>query len=134
MLKTGAGMGIENIRPMADEVAGLMAACFGGLKRGHQADLDSMMRKRGGALPRKLRREARVMLDADRMSGQPKLARQVDFDRLERAHKALTGYLRPLGKAGRLQGGAVGIAASVLFGLLILGAVAIWIMRMRELI
>lgn len=127
-------MGIENIRPMADEVAGLMAARFGGLRRGHQADLDSMMRKRGGALPRRLRREARIMLEADRMAGQPKLARQVNFDRLEHAHKALTGYLRPLGKGMRLQGGAVSIAASVLFGLLVLGAVAIWIMLRRGLI
>jgi hypothetical protein len=127
-------MGIENIRPMADEVAGLIAARFGGLKRGHQADLDSMMRKRGGALPRRLRREARVMLDGDRMAGHPKLARQVDFDRFERAHKALTQYLRPLGKGARLQGGAVGIAASVLLGLLVLGAVAVWIMVARDLI
>ena len=53
-------MGIDEIRPKADEVASLMAARFGGLKRGQQADLDSMMRKRGGALPRRLRREANV--------------------------------------------------------------------------
>ena len=55
-------MGIENIRPMADEVAGLMAARFGGLKRGHQADLDSMMRKRGSAFPRRLRRVGSIFL------------------------------------------------------------------------
>ncbi|MFV0299365.1 MAG: hypothetical protein ACK5IP_00495, partial [Paracoccus sp. (in: a-proteobacteria)] len=73
-------------------------------------------------------------LDADRMAGQPRLARQVDFDRFERAHKALTGYLRPLGKGMRLQGGAINIAASVLFGLLVLGAVAVWIMLRRGLI
>ena len=127
-------MSIENIRPMADEVAGLMAARFGGLKRGQQADLDSMMRKRGAALPRRLRREARIMLDGDRMAGQPKLARQVDIDRFQHAHKVLTGYLRPLGKGGRLQGGAISIAASVLFGLLMLGAVAVWIMIARGLI
>ena len=127
-------MGIENIRPMADEVAGLMAARFGGLRRGHQADLDSMMRKRGGALPRRLRREARILLDGDRMAGHPKLARQVNFDRFERAHKALTHYLRPLGKGARLQGGAVSIAASVILGLMILGAVAVWIMLQRGLI
>lgn len=127
-------MSIENIRTMTDEVAVLMAARFGGARRGQQPDLESMIRKRGGALPRKLRREARVMLDADRMAGQPKLARQVDFDRLERAHKALTGYLRPLGQGMRLQGGAINIVASVLFGLLVLGAVAVWIMLKRGLI
>ncbi|RQP04353.1 MAG: hypothetical protein D1H97_17925, partial [Paracoccus sp. BP8] len=113
-------MGIERIRPMADEVASLMAARFGGLRRGQQADLESMLRKRGGALPRRLRREARFMAEADRMAGQAKLARQVDFERLARAHKALTGYLRPLGQGSRLQGGALSLASSVLFGLLLL--------------
>ncbi|WP_323008986.1 hypothetical protein [Paracoccus sp. (in: a-proteobacteria)] len=127
-------MGIEKIRPMADEVASLMAARFGGLRRGQQADLESMLRKRGGALPRRLRREARVLADADLKSGQPKLARQVDFDRIDRAHKALVAYLRPLGQGLRLRGGAASIAASVLFGLLVLAAVAIWIMLRRGLI
>ncbi len=127
-------MSIENIRPMADEVASLMAARFGGGKRGQQVDLSSMMRKRGGALPRKLRRDAAFLVQADNMAGQPKLARQVDFDRLERAHKALTGYLKPLGKGARLQGGVLSVVASVLFGLLILAGVAVWIMIQRGLI
>ncbi|SFA49788.1 hypothetical protein SAMN04487972_1078 [Paracoccus halophilus] len=127
-------MMIENIRPMADEVASLMAARFGGMRRGQQADLDSMMRRRGGALPRRLRREARIMVQADRMADQPRLARQVDFARFERAHKALTGYLRPLGQGMRLQGSAINIVASVLFGLLVIGAAAVWIMLQRGLI
>ena len=71
---------------------------------------------------------------ADRMAGQPKLARQVNFDRFERAHKALTQYLRPLGQGARLQGGAVSIAASVLLGLMVLGAAVVWIMLQRGLI
>lgn len=127
-------MAIEDIRPMADEVASLLAARFGGLRRGQQADLDGMLRKRGGALPRRLRREAQFLIRAERMAGQPKLARQVDFNRLERAHKALTGYLRPLGQGARLRGGVIGIAASVLLGLLLLGAVAVWVMLQRGLI
>ena len=127
-------MGIEKIRPMTDEVAVLIAARFGGLRRGHQADLESMMRKRGAALPRKLRREALFLMQADRMAGQPNLARQVDLDRLERAHKALTGYLRPLGQGSRLRGGAARIAASVVLGLLILGLILIWIVTWRGLV
>lgn len=127
-------MGIEDIRPMADEVASLMAARFGGNRRGQQADLASMMSRRGGALPRRLRREARFMQQADQMAGQPKLARQVDFARLEHAHKVLTGYLRPLGQGGRLQSGAMRIAASVAMGLLLLGLVAVWIMVQRGLL
>ncbi|MFC3568774.1 hypothetical protein [Paracoccus sp. TOH] len=127
-------MGIERIRPMADEVASLMAARFGGVRRGHPAELESMLRKRGGALPRRLRREARFLAEADRKAGQPKLARQVDLARLEHAYKLLTAYLRPLGQGRRLQGGALGVAASVMLGLLVLGAVAVWIMLRRGLI
>ncbi|MTH64445.1 hypothetical protein [Paracoccus shanxieyensis] len=127
-------MGIQNIRPMADEVAGLMAARFGGAKRGQQPDLEGVMRKRGGALPRKLRREAMFLVQADRMAGQPKLARQVDQDRLLRAHKALTAYLRPLGQGARLQGGFIRWASGVVLGLMVLAALVVWIMLQRGLI
>lgn len=126
-------MAIEDIRPMADEVASLMAARFGGVRRGQQPVLDEMLRRRGAALPRRLRREARLMAEADRMASQPRLARQVDFARFDRAHKALTAYLRPLGQGARLQGGAVRIAASVALGLLVLGLVVVWIKTWRGL-
>ncbi|MDS9466121.1 hypothetical protein RGQ15_00825 [Paracoccus sp. MBLB3053] len=124
---------IDDIRPKADEVASLMAARFGGVRRGHHADLAQMLKRRGGALPRKLRREARFIAEADRVSGQPKLARQVDFDKFDHAHRALTAYLRPLGQGSRFLGGAVNVAASVIFGLMILGALALWIMKVRGL-
>lgn len=126
-------MAIEDIRPMADEVASLMAARFGGLRRGQQPVLEDMLRKRGGALPRRLRREARLMAEADRKAMQPRLARQVDFPRFETAHRALTAYLRPLGQAARLQTSATRIAASVAMGLLVLGLVVVWIKTWRGL-
>lgn len=126
-------MAIEDIRPMADEVASLMAARFGGMRRGQQPVLDEMLRKRGAALPRRLRREARLMAEADRMAPHPRLARQVDFARFETAHRALTGYLRPLGQGARLQSGAVRVAASVAMGLLVLGLVVVWLKTWRGL-
>lgn len=127
-------MGIEDIRPMADEVASLMASRYGGAKRGHQPDLEAMMHRRGGALPRRLRREAVFLVRADRMAGQPKLARQVDQDRLAHAHKALTGYLRPLGQGARLQGGFVRWASGVVLGLMVLAALVVWIVKLRGLV
>ena len=127
-------MTIETIRIMADEVASLMAARFGGLRRGQTADLDTMVRRRGAALPRKLRREAMVLAKADRVAEVPKLAKQQDFDRLQRAHKALVNHLRPLGQGGRLQAGAVNICATLVFALLILGAIALWLLVRRGVI
>lgn len=123
-------MGIDEIRPSADEVASLMAARFGGIRRGQRADLEGILRKRGGALPRRLRQAARFLAEADRMAGQPKLARQVDLVRLERAHRALTAYLRPLGRSARWQGNATRIAARVVLGLLLVVLVA-WLVASR---
>lgn len=120
MAQREAAMGIDDIRPKADEIASLMAARFGGVRRGQQADLDSMLRRRGGALPRRLRRAARVLAQADRVAGHPRLARQVDFPQFERAYRALTAYLGPLGRSARWQGGAARVAASVAVGLLLL--------------
>ncbi|MTH35707.1 hypothetical protein GL279_13960 [Paracoccus limosus] len=126
-------MTIDDIRPMADEVASLMAARFGGIRRGQHPVLEEMLRRRGGALPRRLRREARLMAGADRIALQPRLARQVDFARFDRAHKALTAYLRPLGQGARLQGSATRVAASVAMGLLVLGLMVVWLKTWRGL-
>lgn len=123
---------METIRGMADEVAQLMAARFGGARRGEAVDLATMIRRRGGALPRRLRREARVLACADGLADTPKLSKQADLPRVQSAHKALTSYLRRLG--GGMGRSAVGIAASIAFGLLVLGIVAVWIMVRRGLV
>lgn len=127
-------MPIHDIRTMADEVAELMASRFGGLRRGQRADLATMLRRRGGALPRKLRREAQLLAQADQRVDAPRLARQIDVARIERAYRALTGHLRPLGAVNRWTGSATNIAAAVCLGLLMIGAIAVWIMLRRDLI
>jgi hypothetical protein len=132
-------MRIDDIRPMADEVATLMAARmgragWGGARRGTPPDLDLLLRRRAGALPRRLRREARIIADAARMAGQPRLACQVDLVRFQRAHGAL---IRQLGPALRNMDGpswATTIAARVVLGLMVLAAVALWILLRRGVI
>ncbi|MDB6176169.1 hypothetical protein PAF17_01445 [Paracoccus sp. Z330] len=120
-----------DIQPMADEVSGLIKARFGGARRGEQPPLAVMLRRRGGALPRKLRNAAARLAEAERLSAQPKVARQLRLDGLDRAHTELVAYLRPLGEISRWRGRAVSFAASVCFGLLVLGAVIVWIMVQR---
>ncbi|WP_111557693.1 hypothetical protein [Paracoccus sediminilitoris] len=124
----------EDISAMADEVAILMASRFGGAKRGERPPLVQMMRRRGGALPAGLRRRARRLADAGRMAAQPKVARQLPLDGLARDHAALVAHLRPLGEMSRWQGRAIGFAASVVLGLLVLGGVALWIMIQRGML
>lgn len=124
----------DDIRDMADEVSRLIASRFGGARRGERPPLSVMVRRRGGALPRRLRRRALALARADELSAQPKVARQLDLVRLSRAHQALIAHLQPLGELSRWQGRAIGFAASVALGLLVLAAVVIWIMVMRGIL
>ncbi|MFI0396848.1 hypothetical protein [Paracoccus jiaweipingae] len=121
----------EETRHMADEVAGLMAARFGGARRGEAVTLDQMMRRRGGALPRRLRREGRFLARADLMAHAPKTGRQIDLSHVARAHHALTAYLRALNAGQRAQTGALRVSASIAFGLLMMGLLILWVLIWR---
>ena len=49
----------------------------------------------------------------------------------DRAHQALITHLQPLGELSRWQGRAIGFAASVVLGLLVLAAATVWILLQR---
>ena len=124
----------EDIPDMADEVAVLMASRFGGARRGERPPLAQMMRRRGGALPAGLRRRGARLARAGALAAQPKVARQLSLDDLARDHAALVAHLRPLGEISRWQGRAIGFAASVVLGLLVLGGVTLWVMVRRGML
>lgn len=127
-------MAQHDVPAMAEEVALLMAERLGGARRGTHPDLATMLRRRGGALPRRQRRAAQVLARAQKQAATPKLARQMDTAAAARAHADLVRYLRPLGKAARWQASAINVAAAVMLGLLLVGAVAVWIMVQRGLV
>ncbi|WP_282601791.1 hypothetical protein [Paracoccus sp. PARArs4] len=118
----------EDIPAMADEIAQLMASRFGGARRGERFDLSTMVRRRGGALPDRLRRKAKRLAEADILARSPRIARQLPLADLGRAHAALLAHLQPLGEIARFQGRAISLTATVVFGLLLLGAAIIWVM------
>lgn len=124
----------EDIPRMADEVAELMAARFGGAPRGERPPLHLMLERRGAALPLRLRAGASRLAEARRLSAQPKVARQLPLRRLRRDHAALVAHLRPLGALSRWQGRAIGIGAALALGLLVLAGVALWVALKRGLI
>lgn len=124
----------DQIPAMADEVAALIASRLGGARRGERPTLSEMLRRRGGALPARLRRRAIHLAEADLMAAQPKVARQLPAARLARDHAALTAHLRPMGEIVRWQGRASRLAASVVLGLLIVAAVALWIALQQGLL
>jgi len=127
-------MAQDDVLAMADEVAALMAQRLGGARRGAKPDLATMLRRRGRALPRRQRRAARVLARAQKQAASPKLARQMDNSAAARAHAELVRYLRPLGASARWQAGALNVAAAVMMGLLLVGAVAVWIMVRRGMV
>ncbi|MDO5614154.1 MAG: hypothetical protein Q4G14_13070 [Paracoccus sp. (in: a-proteobacteria)] len=122
----------EDLRRMADDVARLMADRFGGARRGEFPSLADMIRRRGGALPRHLRRQALILAQADAVVTAPRIARQIDKRPATRAHHALTRYLTPLGSVSRWKNRTVNFAASVAFGLMVLAAVIVWVMVARN--
>lgn len=125
---------MQSIQAMADEVAALMVQRFGGARRGTAPDLATMLRRRGGALPRRQRRAARLLAQAAHDAAQPKVAQQTDHAPASRAHEELIRYLRPLGAAARWRDRAMSVGAALAAGMLILGAVAVWIAVRRGLL
>ena len=124
-------MDAERVQSMADEVATLMAERLGGLRRGPRADRRTMLRRRGAALPRPLRRQAVTLRDAAALSAAPRIARQIDAAAAERSHATLVRHLKPLGQFSRAQGRAATIAATVVLGVLLLAAATIWVLVRR---
>lgn len=124
----------DDIRSMADEIARLMADRLGGARRGEFPTLVDMIRRRGSALPRHLRRHADTLAQADAQLAAPRIARQMDPRPAVRAHTALKGWLQPLGSLSRWKDRSVNFLATLALGLLILGGLAVWIMMRRGLI
>ncbi|MDO5605649.1 MAG: hypothetical protein Q4G25_10875 [Paracoccus sp. (in: a-proteobacteria)] len=120
-----------NVRSWAEEVAVLMATRLGGVRRGETVDLETMIRRRGGALPHKLLKQAQVLRAAESVTLAPKIARQTDFSAAAQAHADLVAYLKPFGRVTRIQERATNFAASVVFGLLMLGIAVIWVLVWR---
>lgn len=124
-------MDSARVQDMADEVAALMASRFGGLRRGQQASLAVMLRRRGAALPRKLRRDAIRLAEAEALSMVPRIARQRDGSDATRAHAALVRHLKQLGALSRWQARGLSVAATVALGLLLVAAAAVWLIVWR---
>ena len=90
-----------------------------------------MLRRRGGALPRRQRKAAQRLAALQRKATVPRVARQIDTAPAMRDHDELVKYLRPLGAGRRWTNSATNITAAVMFGLMILAAVVLWVLVWR---
>ncbi|MEO0745119.1 MAG: hypothetical protein AAFY49_07190 [Pseudomonadota bacterium] len=80
--------------------------------------LDKALSRTGRRLPRRLRAEARRIVDAQSLGGQPKLMRQVDATALDRAETRVLDYLGNIDRAEARKGRLLALAAVIAFNVL----------------
>ena len=107
-------MASGSIRQMADQVSYMMEDRLG--VRGQR--LSDKLRQGGHKLPRKVRRAATLLAEADELAMTPKLHARVDEARVAAGHRLCVRYLGRQKSAKRAQiwadmGASVGFAALV---------------------
>ena len=120
-------MPAPDISDLARQATGLMRLRLGA--RGET--LEEALRQRGRRLPRKVRRAAVELAEAEAMAAHPRLRAMLDTAELERAGRMVVNHLRPLGAAERRRALLLSIAASMSFGLLVTvaGVIAVLVWR-----
>lgn len=95
---------------------------------------ETKLRRAGRLLPRHLRSDGAKLVEAMKLSEHPRLGRQVDPKRLEKAADAIEHYLLNLDAWDRRRGIAVSVSASVLMNLLIVVALVAGVLVWRGLL
>lgn len=107
-----------------EAVQDLLNAKFGVRKRA----LPRMLGRVGRRLPRRMHARAQVLIDAQKLAGHPKLARQMDQSVVTRAYEDLRAHLEAIDVADRRKGLMLGLAGSLAFNLLVVaGAFVAWL-------
>ena len=91
-------------------------------------DLAQALRRAGRRLPRRVRAQGAVLVDAEQRSGHPKLARQVDGHGVAKAYDQMTAHLRAIDVVDARKGRALSLAGVIAFNLLlVIVAFIIWL-------
>ncbi|RWR49937.1 hypothetical protein EOW65_08270 [Sinirhodobacter ferrireducens] len=117
------------LRQMTGRVSQLLAERLGARGR----TLRDRLKSRSRALPRRVRRAAELLAEAEALAASPRMMRQADMGEIAEAYDICVNYLRPLGSGARAQGLLRSIAASVVFGLVVVGALVLAVGRLRGL-
>lgn len=120
-------MSAPEIPELAQEATALMRARLGA--RGDT--LNETLRQRGRRLPRKIRRAAEHLAEAEAMAGHPRLRVLLDNAQIKRAGRQVVNHLRALGAAQRRWQLFLSIAGSMSFAFLVTtgGVIAVLVWR-----
>lgn len=117
------GQGTD-ITAKADALRAELAAHLGIQGR----DLAQALRRAGRRLPRRIRQQAKVIEEAARLGGNPKLERRLDATRIEKAHAEVMAHLTTVNRADVRRGRLLGLAAVLAFNfILIATAFVFWL-------
>jgi hypothetical protein len=115
------------VRVYAEEVSELLGQKLG--VRGRT--LEDRLRRAGRRLPKKIQREAKVLVDAAALEGHPKLARQVDPQKAENAKRACVTWLETIDPAAKRRAAIWNFLAVNAAGILIAAAAVVVVLRWR---
>lgn len=96
--------------------------------------LEQCTARAGHWLPRRIRDEIAVIAEARALRGHPKLERQIDEARIERAYRQTAGYLDGLDLGAQRRRAALDMLALVAFRLFVVGALVIAVIVWRDLV
>ena len=112
---------------MAQQVQDLLEAKFGVKSR----DLAHGFRRTGRRLPRRMRRQGRLLARAETVVGNPKLWCQVDQTGLIRAFRELTEHLQAIDVAERRKDRLLRLAAVLALNVILVTAAFVWFLWWR---
>ncbi|MEQ3730200.1 MAG: hypothetical protein ABNH38_22645 [Tateyamaria sp.] len=84
--------------------------------------LDKALRKTGRRMPKRLHAQARLIVDAQGLGGNPKLMRRIDGAAIARAEEDVVSWLDTMDRADRRRGFWIWAGSMVGFNLLIVVA------------
>ncbi|MBM7066166.1 hypothetical protein [Actibacterium sp. 188UL27-1] len=85
----------------------------------------------GRLLPRRIRREAQVLIDTAVLTQNPKLRRQINHDQLRKSFAVVETHLKGIDPNERLKGRILTILAIIAFNFLLIAATIITVMVWR---
>ncbi|MEI4471115.1 hypothetical protein [Frigidibacter sp. MR17.24] len=120
-------MGTTSVQQMADRVAQLLEQRL----RVRGNGLEAKLRRSRRLLPRRIRREAEILVLASAQSRIPKLSLQLDHDRIARAYDSCLSYLGPLGQGARIRGYLLDAAAGIGLALVVTAVLVVTVLAWR---
>jgi hypothetical protein len=120
-------MAVVPVPQIADRIAALMQDRLGIGGRG----LSAKLRRGGRFLPRPIRADARTVAEAAAMAENPKLARRIDEAGVSRAYQRCVVHLEGIAPDQRKRGLALSMVSSVMVSLLVVGLLALTVLKLR---